>query len=86
MTKEELLRYKGTSKTGIKEILENASMVVLKAEWEAAHHKAWKCICKTWTGDACDKKNALATVWGTGHATTTESVSARKDGEVPCAE
>lgn len=59
MTRDELLKYQGTLKTGVKEILENANKVVLQAEWEAAHHKAWKCVCKgLWTGDACEKKNA----------------------------
>jgi len=57
MTRDELLKYKGTLQTGVKEILENASKVVLQAEWEAAHHRAWKCVCKgLWTGDACEKK------------------------------
>ena len=79
MTKEELLRYKGTSKTGIKEILENASMVVLKAEWEAAHHKAWKCICKgLWTGDACDKKKCPGDCMGHG--------TCNHDGKCECEE
>lgn len=56
-TKEELLRYKGTSETGVKEAIENANKIVIKAEWEAAHHKAWKCVCKgLWTGDACEKR------------------------------
>lgn len=60
-TRDELMQYKGTEETGVKKALEDAVELVKKAEWAAAHHKAWKCVCKPlYAGDACDKRKCPA--------------------------
>jgi hypothetical protein len=88
LTKDELSRYKGTTRNytlnsgtfeNVKSAVEKALDIVKRAEWDAAHEKAWKCVCKgLWSGDACERKKCPSDCMDHGHCTN--------KGECVCSE
>lgn len=77
--KNELARYSGTGKNysaglytaeSMKSAVDKAIDIVKRAEWDAAHEPAWKCVCEgLWTGASCEMRKCPGDCMGHGTCT-----------------